>query len=183
MPRSLHVIRFFVISLGLHIVLFAALYFFEGPMGGAPKETTPVRIVNLPPQVTKRLPLIHKPIPLPKRSLTRLENDVASVSKAKSPQVSIPASTENGRPDGTGKGHRDTGRKDTGTAEKGKSPLPFLSQADVDELARCRREPQRDRRRARGRQRDRDAHVRQAPPRGEDQLRPHAAGAPDDLGG
>jgi protein TonB len=136
MPRSLHVIRFFVISLGLHVVFFAALYFFEGPVGGAPKETTPVRIVNLPPQVAKRLPLIQKPIPIPKRSLTRLENDAASVIKAKSPQVSIPASTENGRPDGTGKGHIDTVRKDTGTAEKGKSPLPFLSQADVDELAR-----------------------------------------------
>ncbi len=136
MLRSLHFTRFLLISLALHALMIAAALFLIKPEETSLPSAIPVKIVNLPPQAVKRLPPVRRPIPA-HRDLTPLENDSASVRTGKVPKVSIPKiSPEYGRPDGGGKGKADAGRKDIGISERGKSALPFLSQNDIDDLAR-----------------------------------------------
>lgn len=133
MLRSQHFIWFLIISLGLHVVFFAALYFFTWPAGGTPKETTPVRIVDLPRQVTKRLPPVERPLPMPPEPSLPPRGPVPAPEKfGKGSEVKLPKTAPPGVDKGAGKGA--TTAKPVPGAEKG--PLPFLSQADIDELAR-----------------------------------------------
>lgn len=125
MPRSLHFAPFLVISLGLHGLLLAALYFFLGAAGVAPALPIPVRIVNLPPKVVRRLPPVEIPrpgaVPAPERF-------------GRGGELRLPRTAPPGLEQGTGAGKGGTTVKPApGT---GKGTLPFLSQADVDELAK-----------------------------------------------
>ncbi len=138
MPRSLHFIRFLLISLGLHIVFFAALYFFAGPAGGASRETTPVRVVNLPPQVAKRLPPIARPVPrpaLPEPTPSPRGPVPAPKKFGKGEEVRIPRTAPPGVEKSTGRGEGGQVKPGSGPSLE-KSPLPFLSQADIDNLAK-----------------------------------------------
>jgi protein TonB len=137
MPRSLHFLRYILFSFGLHGLLLAALFYFMGPTGGAPQETTPVKIVDLPPQVAKRLPPVEQPLPrpLPPDETSRPRGSVPAPKRfGQGDEVRLPGTT----PPGVEKGS-ETGKGDTALKPgpgPGKSPLPFLSQADIDELAR-----------------------------------------------
>ncbi len=138
MPRSLHFLRYGLVSLGLHGLLVAALYFF---LGGAkpPALPVPVRVVNLPPEVTKRLPPIARPLPrsVPRETERAYRGPVPSPRKfGTAEDVKVPTTAPKqtgGGEQGTGKGAKGTAKPGEGT---GKSTLPFLSQADIDEFAR-----------------------------------------------
>lgn len=127
MPRSHHFLRYGVISLGLHGLLVAALYFFLGAGGVPPAIPTPVRIVNLPPEAVKRLPPVRRPMPRE----TPVPRGPMPVPKkfGADEELRLPR-TSPARPEEEG------GRKGGDAAGPGTGPLPFLSQADIDQLAR-----------------------------------------------
>jgi protein TonB len=126
MPRHLH----FTISLFLSIAFHAlviVIVFFLAPSAETPlPATTPVRIVNLPPETLKRLPPVARPLPLPERSVT------APGKFGGSDEVRLPRTLPGlGRPEGEGRE-----KTDKETTKKEQGPLPFLTQRDIDELAR-----------------------------------------------
>jgi protein TonB len=54
-----------------------------------------------------------------------------------SPDIALPRTAPPpGLPEGSDRGTADTGKHDTGVRDPGKGPLPFLSQADIEEYAR-----------------------------------------------
>lgn len=132
MPRSLHFIRYGLVSLGLHGLLVAALYFFLGAAGVAPALPIPVRIVNLPPKVVKRLPPVEQAVP---REIPRSRGAVPAPERfGRGDELRLPRTAPPGLEQGAGAGKGGTTVKPApGT---GKGTLPFLSQADVDELAK-----------------------------------------------
>jgi protein TonB len=132
-PR-LHFTKFLGLSVALHaLVIIAALFLLRPTITEAPLFT-PVNIVNLPQQLLKKLPLIQQPrhivertlppgaVPLPKKFGTSDEVRLPRML----PRPGKPEGAERGKE--TGKSVPQT-RKDTG-------PLPFLTQRDIDELAR-----------------------------------------------
>lgn len=140
MPHSLHFLRYGLVSLGLHGLLLAALYFFLGSAGPASLLPIPVRVVELPPQVTKRLPPIARPVPRPSQPSETEQPFRGAVPVPKkfgaAEDVKVPTTAPKqagGGEEGAGKGAKGTTMPGEGP---GKSTLPFLSQADIDEYAR-----------------------------------------------
>lgn len=139
MPRTFPLLRFGAISLGLHGLLLAALYYFLGSAAPSSLPSVPVRVVRLPPEVTKRLPPLSRPVPrsVP-REVERPSHGTVPVPKkfGTAEDVKIPRTVPS-RPGGgehdAGKGSKETAKAGEGP---GKSTLPFLSQADIDEFAR-----------------------------------------------
>jgi protein TonB len=128
MPRRIHFILFLLISLGLHVLVFAAVFFVSKAAEERMPLPTPVQIVNLPPEVVKRLPSIEQPAPIPQRYVP------APKKFGTSEEVKLPKTMpQPGKPSGAEGGKTEKGKAAPG-AEKG--PLPFLTQADIDELAR-----------------------------------------------
>ncbi len=125
MPRHLHFTRSLLLSIAFHALVIATV-FFLAPSAETPLPATPVRIVNLPPETLKRLPPVARPLPTPRRSAP------APGKFGGSDEVRLPRTLPGlGRPEGEGRGKTD---KDTTRKEQG--PLPFLTQRDIDELAR-----------------------------------------------
>ncbi|HEX9113781.1 MAG TPA: TonB family protein [Nitrospirota bacterium] len=156
MPRYLHFTKFFLFSLALHALVVASALFLAEPAPPAP-QYTPVRIVNLPQQEVKQLPPLRqpepaRPVPPPSvpRSVVREKplppqavpmpkkfGDSEEVTLPKTSPVSPPAGMPGGAEQGaeSGKTGPETGK--TGPAPgKQTGPLPFLTQNDIDQLAR-----------------------------------------------
>jgi periplasmic protein TonB len=146
MPRKLHFILFYIISIALHAVLITAVLFLAKP---APTELPfmPVRIVNLPPQEVKKLPPLERPAPVPPPTppvprpvVPEKPIPPGAVPSPKkfgtSEEITLPKTSppKAGVPEGAEQG-KETGK--TGLSpHKQTGPLPFLSQNDIDELAR-----------------------------------------------
>ncbi|MEK6697957.1 MAG: TonB family protein [Nitrospirota bacterium] len=126
MPRHLQFTISLLLSIAFHALVIATA-FFLAPSAETPlPAATPVRIVNLPPETLKRLPPVARPLPQPERS-------VPTPGKfGGSDEVRLPRTLPGlGRPEG-----QDRGKTDKGTTKKEQGPLPFLTQRDIDELAR-----------------------------------------------
>ena len=133
MHRTLHFPRFLAASVGLHLLCIAAALFLakNTPL---PSVITPVNIVNIPREVLRRLPPLSRPVPPP--DAPRPSSVPAPKQFGTAPDIALPRTTPGfGRPEGSEAGKADTG-KPAGTTDAGKGPLPFLSQADIDALAR-----------------------------------------------
>jgi periplasmic protein TonB len=159
-PR-LHFTKFFLFSLALHALVVASALFLAKPAPLAP-EYTPVRIVNLPQQEIKQLPPLQQPaperpvpppppsiprsvapekplppqaVPMPKKFGESEEITLPKTSPA-SPPAGLPGGAEEGAE--TGKTGSETGKTELAPApaRKQTGPLPFLTQNDIDQLAR-----------------------------------------------
>jgi protein TonB len=130
MPRSPRFTIPLLLSLAFHVLVLGAIYLLSTEETPLP-ATTPVRVVNLPREVLRRLPPVQSPsrsFPAPKRFGT--DEDV------RVPQTVPPS----GKPAAKGgEGTRDRG----GATGEEKGPLPFLTQRDIDELARRGMPPKR----------------------------------------
>jgi protein TonB len=148
MLRSQHVTRFIIASIGLHILLVAAAVYLASRADLSLPMLTPVNIVNLPQNVTAKLPPVDtRPVPPPtvaspqQRPIPERAPRPESVPGPKhfgsAPDIALPRTTPpQGLIDGSDKGTSPTGKPGIGMRDTGKGPLPFLSQADIDELAR-----------------------------------------------
>ncbi len=152
MPRKLHFTASLVISFALHALLIAAAIFLIRPKLEIP-VFTPVKIVNLPPQEAKKLPPLEQPAPArpvpapPAPPISRpvvpekpLPPSAVPMPKkfGESDEVKLPkALPRTGVPEGAEQG-KETGKPGTepGQARKQTGPLPFLTQNDIDALAR-----------------------------------------------
>ncbi len=135
-----------IISFALHaLVILAVVFLFKPSLTEIP-VFTPVRIVNLPPQETRQLPPLQRPAPVrpvppvPQPPLPEKQLPPSEVPKPKkfgeSDEVKLPKTMpRTGVREGAEEG-KETGK--TGTPKLGKQtgPLPFLTQNDIDELAR-----------------------------------------------
>ncbi len=157
MLRQLHFTRFFLASFALHALMVAAVLYLVKPQATGLPLFTPVRIVNLPPQEARQLPPVQQrppaipvpppPVPpQPRQIVPEKRLPPGSVPMPKkfgtSDEVTVPkTSPRTGQPEGAEQG-RETGKTGTnmGTetlpGHKQAGPLPFLSQNDIDELAR-----------------------------------------------
>jgi len=148
MPRSQHFTRFIIASFGLHLLLVAAALYLANRSDLSLPMITPVNVVNLPKNITAKLPPVDtRPVPPPttqspqQRPLPERAPRPDSVPGPKhfgsSPDIALPRTTPpQGLSDGSDKGTSPTGKPGIGIHEAAKGPLPFLSQADIDELAR-----------------------------------------------
>jgi protein TonB len=130
----------FAASLVLHALVIASLLFMSHATQLEEPVFTPVRIVNLPQQTLKKLPSIQQPPsasgPLfPERQ--PFQGPVPTPKKfGKSDEVRLPKMLpRSGKPEGEEQG-KETGKRGPVTAPKQTGPLPFLTQRDIDELAR-----------------------------------------------
>ena len=121
MPKKFSLTKFIVISFAIHILFFVAVIVL--PKLSKPEPvTTPVQIVNLPPEILRRLPPVdNRPaprvtVPKPKKFGDSLETNIPESAK---------------EPD---KGVQGKDRSSPSPEEKG--PLPFLTQRDIEEFAR-----------------------------------------------
>jgi protein TonB len=133
-PR-LHVTKFLGISFALHaLVIIAALLLARSGVT-PPPFVLPVNIVNLPPQMLKNLPPVQQPsriapekiippgpVPVPKKFGTGNEVSIPKLL----PRSGVPEGAEQGTEHGKGEAQ----------TPKEIGPLPFLTQRDIDELAR-----------------------------------------------
>jgi len=147
MLRSQHVTRFIIVSVGLHLLLIAAALYVANRADLSLPTLTPVNIVNLPQNVVAKLPPVDtRPVPPPTRPspqrplperAPRSESVLGPKHFGSAPDIALPRTTPpQGLSEGSDKGTSPTGKHGIGTREAGKGPLPFLSQADIDELAR-----------------------------------------------
>ena len=149
MLRSQHVTRFIIASFGLHLLLVAAAVYLAGRADLSLPVITPVDVVNLPQNEVAKLPPVDaRPLPppqvTPERPARPIPEQIAPPKSLPGPQhfgtapdVSLPQTTPpQGLAEGSDKGTSPTGKPGIGLHEAGKGPLPFLSQADIDALAR-----------------------------------------------
>ena len=148
MLRSQHVTRFIIVSLSLHLLFFAAVLRVTSKTDMPLPTLTPVDIVNLPKNVIEKLPPVEaRPAPMPvtppvpprpmPEQTTRPESVPGPKHFGTSPDIALPRTTPpQGLPEGSDRGTSMTGKPDMGVHAPGKGPLPFLSQADIDEFAR-----------------------------------------------
>ncbi len=155
MPRHLHFKKFLGLSLALHALVIAAALFLIRPQAPEIPLITPVNIVNLPPQIAKQLPPVQqRPIPIPpppvpsepRRIVPEKPLPPSAVPMPKkfgeSDEIKLPKTLpRTGQPEGAEQG-RETGGTGTKLGQESPpshrqtGPLPFLSQNDIDELAR-----------------------------------------------
>ncbi|MGE5173996.1 MAG: energy transducer TonB [Betaproteobacteria bacterium] len=157
MPRHLHFTRFLSLSLALHALAIASALYLIKPRIPEIPLFTPVKIVNLPPQEAKQLPPLEQSIPVrpvpappappvPQRVVPEKPLPPSAVPMPKkfgeSDEVKLPKTLpRTGVPEGAEQG-RETGKPGTGAmtgpgqAHKQAGPLPFLTQNDIDVLAR-----------------------------------------------
>jgi protein TonB len=141
MPRSLHFTRFLLVSLTLHGLIVSAAIFLVNHRDAVLPVITPVNIVRLPQEIIEKLPpLPPRPAPAPERIIPPERvvppKSVPAPEKfGTAPEVALPrAAPGPGHPEGSEEGTADKGGE--GPAAQPKGPLPFLSQADIDALAR-----------------------------------------------
>jgi TonB family protein len=138
-PLFHHRFLAFAGSLGLHGLVLAALIVLAA-RAPRPAAVTPVDIVDLPNEVLQNLPPLKRPVlpPPPQgrssyRSALPLPGPRGGAPAP--PDIALPKTAPvHGIPDRSGTASDD--RSPLESADAGKGPLPFLSQADIDELAR-----------------------------------------------
>lgn len=142
-PRSYFTISL-IASLVLHTLAIAALFLIKPALPEMPL-ITPVKIVDLPQQAVKQLPQLNRPIPVPpappvpERIVPEKPLLPSAVPIPKkfgaSEEVKLPKTvSRTGVPGGTELG-KETGK--TGVQQQQETgPLPFMTQNDIDELAR-----------------------------------------------
>jgi len=150
MPLRLRFTIFLIISFAFHALVIVGIILIH-PQAPEMPLITPVTIVNLPRQESKQLPPLNRPTPVPpappvpptppvpKRFVPEKPLSPSAVPMPKKfgtseelklpktlPRTGVPEGAELGKETGkTGAQHN----KETG-------PLPFLTQNDIDELAR-----------------------------------------------
>ncbi len=141
-PR-LHFTLFLIISFAVHALAVMAL-FVHRPSLPENLLITPVEIVNLPPQDSKQLPPLDRPAPVqppvperfiqekplspdavPKPDKFGIDEEIM-LPKTSPPRIGVPEGAEHGKEKGK------TGSQPYHEFDL----LPFLSQSDIDELAR-----------------------------------------------
>lgn len=159
MPRHLHFTKFIILSLALHGLMIAATISLIKPDRAPLPVSIPVDIVNIPREIIKKLPPLEKPV-LPPPAIPRIPRPVpqekplppGAVPKPKkfggSDEMTLPKTERaprTGMPEGadqgkeSGKEGKDTDKtlpSETGEQAHKEGPLPFLSQNDIDQLAR-----------------------------------------------
>lgn len=150
-PR-LHFTIFLIASLALHALAVAVLLLINPKQLEMPL-ITPVTIVNLPQQAVKQLPPLNRPAPapvrpappapvvppIPERIVPEKHLPPSEVPLPKkfgtSEELKLPKTEpRSGVPEGAEQG-KETGKTET-PQHRDTGPLPFLSQNDIDELAR-----------------------------------------------
>lgn len=126
MPSVSRFIIFLLVSLALHTLVILGVVLINRKYGIG-LETTPVRIVRLPPEALKKLPPLDRPLTRRDIRPERFGTD----EEIKLPRTAPPSQTE---------GATGTGAQ---APSKEKGPLPFLSQRDIDELAKKGMPPRR----------------------------------------
>ncbi len=150
MPRHLHFTKFFILSVALHALLVAAALYLIKPSEPETPYSLPVNIVNLPQEEARKLPPVQRPAPIPPAPVPPAppvphrivpENPLppSAVPTPKkfgtSEEVKLPKTLPRiGVPEGAEQG-KATG-KTAAPSQREAGPLPFLSQNDIDELAR-----------------------------------------------
>jgi len=146
MPRHLHFTKFLIFSVALHaLVVVAALFLIKPPEPERP-FILPVKIVNLPQEAVRKLPPVRRPAPVPpappvpKRIVPEKPIPPSAVPMPKkfggSDEVKLPKTlSRTGVPEGAEQG-KETGKTAPPLTHKQTGPLPFLTQNDIDELAR-----------------------------------------------
>ena len=142
-PR-LHFTISLTVSLALHALVIAALFMIKPSLPEMPL-VTPIKIVDLPQQALKQLPQLNRPTPVPptppvpERIVPEKPLPPSAVPIPKkfgtSEEIKLPKTVpRTGAPEGAEQG-KETGK--TGVQQHGTTgPLPFLTQNDIDELAR-----------------------------------------------
>lgn len=142
-PRS-HFTFFLLVSLAFHALAVLAALFLIQPHAPLEPSVTPVRIVDLPPREARRLPPLRpKPEPPPPPVAERpvfekpllpgavpMPRKFGASEDIRLPKTAPPAGTPEGAEQG-----RETG-KTSSASRKALGPLPFLTQNDIEELAR-----------------------------------------------
>ncbi len=149
MPRHLHFTTFLILSLALHALVIASAMFLIEPAPEIPVYT-PVRIVDLPQETARQLPPLQRPAPprpvppappVPQSVVPEkpLPPEAVPLPRkfGESEEVTLPKTLpQTGAPEGAEQGEETGKSSATSTPRKHTGPLPFLSQADIDELAR-----------------------------------------------
>ena len=151
MPRHLHFTKFLIFSVALHALVIAAALFLIKPTAPELPLFTPVKIVNLPPQEVKQLPLLQPPAPpppvrpapappVPERVIPEKPLPPSAVPMPKkfgeSDEVRLPKTLPRAViPEGAEQG-KESGKSTIPQLHRQVGPLPFLTQNDIDDLAR-----------------------------------------------
>ena len=147
-PRS-HFTISLTVSLALHALVFTALFLIRPALPEIPL-ITPIKIVDLPLEAVKQLPQLNRPIPAPpappapERIVPERPLPPSAVPVPKkfgtSEEIKLPKTVpRTGVPEGAELG-KETGKtgvqQQSATQQSATGPLPFLTQNDIDELAR-----------------------------------------------
>jgi periplasmic protein TonB len=137
MPRRLQFTKFIFFSLAFHAALIAAALLLIKPAEFP--SSVPVSIVNLPPQALKKLPRLDKPSPPPRNVFPEKPrpSDVPMPKKfGAGDELRLPGTSPR---TGASKGPEQggvSGKNGAALSPAESGPLPFLTQRDIDELAR-----------------------------------------------
>ncbi|HUI67691.1 MAG TPA: energy transducer TonB [Nitrospirota bacterium] len=151
MSRHLHFTKFIFLSLAFHALVIAAVIVLVRPAETPLPLTTPVKIVDLPREVIKQLPPVEQPVPrrivpeqpVPRRIVPERPLPPSAVPMPKKfgtdDEVRLPKTTaRTGKPEGSEQG-TESGTAIAPVAPRtgaGAAPLPFVSQKEIEELAR-----------------------------------------------
>ncbi|HSA79139.1 MAG TPA: energy transducer TonB [Nitrospirota bacterium] len=161
MSRHLHFTKFLLLSLAFHALVFAAVIMLARPAETPLPVITPVKIVNLPREAIKQLPPVEQPVPrrivpekpVPRRIVPEQPVPRRIVPERPLPPSAVPMPKKFGKDDEvrlpktmarTGKPEGSEQGTESGTAiapvaphaGAGTGPLPFVSQKEIEELAR-----------------------------------------------
>lgn len=146
MPRHLHFTTFIILSFALHALMITAVFLIRPDRAPLP-VSIPVEIVDLPKEMVKKMPPVPKPAPppvpqAPGRIVPEKPLPPGAVPKPEkfggSDKITLPktgGSPRTGVPDGVEQG-TENGKTAPLETPKQTGPLPFLSQNDIDQLAR-----------------------------------------------
>jgi protein TonB len=152
-PRS-HFTLFLIASLAIHALAITAAFFLVKPAIPKTPLVMPVKIVDLPQQEVKRLPLVNQPTPVPPTPVVPKQRmpekplppgPVPIPRKfGKSEEIKLPKTLpRTGVPEGAEQG-KETGNAGTRLRQMpkeapgtgGTGPIPFVTQKEIDALAR-----------------------------------------------
>jgi len=127
-----------IISIVLHALFAVTLLLLAYLTQLKEPVFTPVKIVNLPQKTLRQLPPIQQPPPPTRPIFPERPLPVPTPKKfGKSDENQIPKMLPRmGKPEGAEKQNKEVGKTSPSEASKMAGPLPFLSQQDIDELAR-----------------------------------------------